>query len=312
VKIWIGVTDNRWFEYLSSQNPLPDEVNFWQPSLTSFKALSSKELFLFKLHSPLDFIVGGGFFETSTIIPIALAWETFGEKNGVKALDDFLPVLKKYNKEINNKNIHTLSIVCNVLSTPFFFKREDWIDIPQSWSSNIVRGKIYKTEEAEGFNLFKMISERLVKYNPLLTISKYEMPDSTAIYGNPYLTKSRLGQGGFRLIVTDIYYKKCAITGERTLPVLEAAHIQPISKNGPNIITNGLLLRSDLHKLFDTGYITITPDLKVEVSRRIREEFENGRDYYAVHGSSLKSVPEEKNKPSINYLSWHNENIFLS
>jgi len=50
---------------------------------------------------------------------------------------------------------------------------------------------------------------------------------------------------------------------------------------------NGLLLRSDLHKLFDRGYVTVSPDLRFVVSRRIREEFENGRDYYARNGSGL-------------------------
>ena len=83
-----------------------------------------------------------------------------------------------------------------------------------------------------------------------------------------------MGQGAFRVLVTDAYTRRCSVTGERTLPVLEAAHIKPFAVAGPHIISNGLLFRSDVHKLFDTGYLTITSDHKTEVSRRIKEEFE--------------------------------------
>jgi putative restriction endonuclease len=131
-------------------------------------------------------------------------------------------------------------------------------------------------------------------------------------YGEEFLTRARLGQGAFRVLVTDAYARRCAITGERTLPALEAAHIQPFAKSGPNVTANGLLLRSDLHKLFDSGYVSVTPDLSVEVSRKIKEEFENGRDYYALDGRKLVVVPAmEKDRPSSQFLEWHNSNIYL-
>ena len=61
VKIYVGVTDLDWFEYRSARSA--DEVNFWQPGGRSqFRALQPGELFLFKLHSPNNFIVGGGLF----------------------------------------------------------------------------------------------------------------------------------------------------------------------------------------------------------------------------------------------------------
>ena len=78
-----------------------------------------------------------------------------------------------------------------------------------------------------------------------------------------------------------------AFTGERTLPVLEAAHIKPFARSGPHAVSNGLLLRSGLHKLFDAGYLTVTPKHKIEVSGRIKEEFENGREYYRYQWSTL-------------------------
>jgi putative restriction endonuclease len=112
--------------------------------------------------------------------------------------------------------------------------------------------------------------------------------------------------------VTETYQRRCALTGEKTLPVLEAAHIKPYAEQGPHRIQNGLLLRSDLHILFDQGYFTITPDHHVLVSKRIREEFENGRDYYALDGKPVKVLPDlERNRPAPEFLQWHNEQMYL-
>jgi len=120
----------------------------------------------------------------------------------------------------------------------------------------------------------------------------------------------RLGQGSFRVMVTDAYRRKCAITGERTLPALEAGHIKPFRESGPHKVSNGILLRSDIHRLFDTGYVTITPDYRFEVSRRVREEYENGRDYYALNGRQLIIPPMKEFQPAGEFISWHNENVF--
>ena len=77
LKAFVGVTDNDWFFFLSGL-PGIDEVNFWQPSGgTSFRALDTGEPFLFKLHSPDDYIVGDGLFAHSTVLPVSLAWEEF-------------------------------------------------------------------------------------------------------------------------------------------------------------------------------------------------------------------------------------------
>ena len=101
------------------------------------------------------------------------------------------------------------------------------------------------------------------------------------------------------------------MTGERTLPVLESAHIKPYALSGPHNVNNGLLLRSDLHKLFDLGYITVTADFRVEVSKRIKEEYENGRDYYALQGRPLISLPKDQlYRPAKEYIDWHNTEIF--
>jgi putative restriction endonuclease len=138
-----------------------------------------------------------------------------------------------------------------------------------------------------------------------------EIKDGGPRYGAEYLARARLGQGAFRVLVTDAYQKRCAISGERTLPVLQAAHIQSYAAAGPHRVSNGLLLRSDLHILFDRGYVTVTPELRIEVSRRIREEFANGREYYAYHGKTLAVMPSEtRERPAAEFLRWHNEHCF--
>jgi putative restriction endonuclease len=111
-------------------------------------------------------------------------------------------------------------------------------------------------------------------------------PISVPRYGEPTLIRPRLGQGAFRISVTDVYDRRCAVTGERTLPLLDAAHIRPYSHGGEHEITNGLLLRTDIHRLFDLGYVTVSSDGKFEVGRRLKEDFENGKYYYAMHGQA--------------------------
>ena len=88
MRLYVAVTDNEWFALHASRNHV-DEVNFWRPSsVVGFKALQPGELLLFKLHAPMNFIAGGGFFVRFHQLPVNLVWETFGEANGVRSLDE--------------------------------------------------------------------------------------------------------------------------------------------------------------------------------------------------------------------------------
>jgi len=136
-----------------------------------------------------------------------------------------------------------------------------------------------------------------------------EMPKPR--WGHPVLMRLRLGQGAFRLAVTAAYGRSCAVTKEHSLPVLEAAHIRPFSDEGPHEITNGLLLRSDLHRLFDRGYVTVTPDHRLEVSPLLKEHFDNGHSYYPLHGQALALPHRAEHQPRPDWLQWHNERVFL-
>jgi putative restriction endonuclease len=307
MKIWVGVTDKNWYDHLTRL--APEEVNFWQPSGSrTFRVLQPGEPFLFKLHSPENFIVGGGFFVRYSALPASLAWEAFEGKNGVHSLKDLISRVRQY--RVDDQSIDPV-IGCNVLAEPFFLPRSEWIAVPSTWAANIVQGKSYDTESEEGAKLWSTVQQFLVSRWRVRDAATYLSDDNDRRFGAEYLTRGRLGQGAFRVLVTDAYLRRCAVTGEKTLPVLEAAHIKPFARQGPNFVRNGILLRSDLHKLFDLGYVTVTPDLRLEVSPRLKLEWENGREYYAYHGKELRFRPADAgNSPSGEFLQWHNENTF--
>jgi hypothetical protein len=86
--------------------------------------------------------------------------------------------------------------------------------------------------------------------------------------------------------------------------------IQPYAKHGPHDVRNGVLLRADLHRLFDQGYVTITPEYRLEVSPRLKEDYQNGRSYYPLHGSSVSLPSTAADAPSVDFLRWHNERVY--
>lgn len=301
MRLWVGITDRNWFEFLRQRNS--EEVNFWQPSAKRRAAiLNAGAPFLFKLHAPYNFIVGGGFFVRYSALPARLAWEAFGQDNGVA---DYAALKLRVEQYSRTSLIGDPEIGCNVLNRPFFWPEDEWIPAPNDWSPNIVQGKGYGLHEPVGARLWSEVTERL---EPPPSSQAGDSPR----FGADYLTHARLGQGAFRVLVTDAYQRRCAITGEKTLPVLEAAHIRPYAEDGPHLVSNGLLLRSDLHTLFDRGYVTVTDDLRVLVSRRIREEFSNGHEYYRHDGKPLLFTPSSPDeRPLRDFLNWHNASCFL-
>lgn len=305
MKAYVGITDQDWFSHLRSI-PQLDEVNFWRPSgQTQFKALQPGELFLFKLHSPNNFIVGGGLFAYSSILPISLAWDSFGEANGARSLAEMRTLVAKHLPEKTDR-FTDYPIGCILLEQPFFLPRNAWIPKPSDWKPGIQQGKTYDLSIEPGLSLWKQLHVSMLLTSTLTSA----VHEDLVRYGQPVLTLPRLGQGSFRVLVTDAYDRRCAITNEKTLPALDAAHIKPYSDSGQHIVKNGILLRRDLHALFDKGYLTINPSMRVEVSRRIKEEFENGRDYYRLHGSTIHLPSNPKNYPSQDYIEWHNSKIY--
>jgi putative restriction endonuclease len=309
MRFWVGVTDNHWFKYLSETRP--DEVNFWQPSAATppFKGAPVGLPFLFKLRSPHNHIVGGGFYVTYSHLPLKVAWDTFGDKNGCASFAEFRELINALRPGSRMDD----EIGCTVLANPFFLDRSAWIENPPAFAPSIMRGKFYdNTEEAGGtiwsrvVNWLSLSPSASVPPDPAVTLAE---PHER--YGDPVFYTPRIGQSSFRVLVTDAYQRRCAITGERTLVTLEAAHIRPYSDEGTHEVSNGLLLRADFHRLFDVGLVGVTPDLHVRVSRRIREEWFNGGAYYRLDGKQLSVVPVQKpDRPDPDLLDWHLRNRF--
>jgi putative restriction endonuclease len=306
LRAYVGVTDFDWYTLLASQ-PGIDEVNFWQPGgKRVFRALDPGGLFLFKLHAPHNAIVGGGFFAHATLLPVSLAWESFGIKNGATTLEQMRARIEHYRKEPARPH-EDYTIGCILLEQPFFLPPDRWVPPPTDWHPNIVQGKGYDLHDEVGKGLWRQIEDALRAGGAGWPAEIRDAPR----YGEPMLVAPRLGQGSFRVLVTDAYQRRCAITAERVLPVLQAAHIRPYAQGGLHRVNNGVLLRSDLHTLFDRGYVTVTPDLRLEVSGRIREDFENGRAYYQLHGNAVRVPERAEHRPALEALRWHNDEVYL-
>jgi putative restriction endonuclease len=304
VNLWIAVTDNAWFRFLRSQ-PHLDEVNFWQPGASgTFRRLQPGEPFLFKLHAPENYVVGGGFFAHYSRLPATLAWEAFGEKNGARTFEEMRARIAKYRRGPIDAR-EDPSIGCIILTQPFFFDEIDWASIPGDFSLNIVQGKTYDTLKEPGRSLWLRVQSLLQMAQP----AEVDEPQPV-MYGEPLLVVPRLGQGSFRVLITDTYERRCAATGERALPTLEAAHIRPVAAGGLHRIDNGLLLRSDVHRLFDRGYVTVTPDYRVRVSHRLRDDFDNGEPYYPLDRQQIWLPRDSEARPRREFLEWHSDTLF--
>ncbi len=308
-KAFVAVTDNDWYRHLSAL-PAIDEVDFWQPSGgRAFRALQPGEVLLFKLHHPENFITGGGFFAHFSTLPSSLAWEAFGEKNGASSLAEMRARIERYRRQPSTSEDYPIG--CIILEQPFFFERRDWFPPPADWRSNTQVGKTYDLRESpHGVKLWEDVQFRLLAMQIEPVLEEGEEA-KRPMFGEPVPIRPRLGQGGFRILVTDAYERQCAVTGERVLPVLEAAHIKPVSVGGRHRVDNGLLLRSDVHRLFDRGYVTVTPDRRLRVSRRLRDDFDNGAYYYRFEGTEVRFPAQVDDQPNRDLLEWHAEALFL-
>lgn len=255
MRLFIGITDSDWLQFLSKRHETSglDEVNFWQPrGSTNFRALSPSKPFLFKLHSPQNYIVGGGFFAHFTLCSFDLAWQAFGESNGAPTRSEMRDRIIKYRRADASSRTDFV-VGCVILVEPFFFPPDQWIRCPSDFSANIVRGKGYDATVGVGKHPWGEVRDRL---QGGAMVADIEHPglgpaEKAPMFGIGAPRKHRLGQGAFRMLVTDNYERRCAVSREKTLPVLEAAHIQSVELGGRHLSQNGILLRSDIHKLFD-------------------------------------------------------------
>lgn len=304
LKGYIAHTDAGWWRYLQARPDL-EEVNFWRPGGRTFRAISPGEPLFFRLKSPIDRIGGFGLFARYASLPVWRAWEVFGQANGAANETELLTRLANLaRRPVNDTDL----VGCVAVNSCTFFEEALWLPVPESFNPQNLSGSVVDLDHAEGQRLWAASLER-ASVNPAAAPWVPEAIER-ARRGRPYEVVPRLGQGSFRIAVMDAYDGACALTGEHSLPALEAAHIRPYAQGGSHEVPNGLPLRRDVHRLFDLGYVSATPTGKFLVSPRLREDFANGHTYYALEGQELRHPNSPDAVPDRELLAWHSEVVF--
>lgn len=165
----------------------------------------------------------------------------------------------------------------------------------------LVNGKSYPSK-ALGFRV-RQISEKSENKQNIMTtnealaplkrlgysVTPQMAPDSkneTKRWKKLVATLARPAQAKFRAKTLHLYNYRCAITGCSVREALEAAHIRPVSKSGTDEASNGLLLRADLHRLFDSGHLAIDPETLLPIF----SDWAN--NHYSEHSNRPIALPE--------------------
>jgi len=194
---------------------------------------------------------------------------------------------------------------CIMISQPVFFARDDWVADHAEWHPRMQGGKTVDVSRGDGQRIFAECLERTTR----LWREAGPLADELRRYGAPQIGQPRLGQGTFRIAVTSAYLA-CVVSGDHSLPALEAAHVRPYAGVGAHALSNGLLLRADIHRLYDAGYVTVTPDYRFRVSHDLADDFHNGREYERVAGRAIAVPRTLIDQPDPELLDWHAAEMF--
>jgi putative restriction endonuclease len=308
---YVGVTDDEWFRFLAARPEVSRaEVNFWRPSGgNAFRALTPGEPFFFKTHAPHNRVVGGGFFSGFAALPVSEAWQMFGEANGVTNLQRMRERIAHYRREPIGPHEDPV-IGCVFVRDVTFFADDMAQDPPPGFALNIVQGKGYDMGDSHVEHYFADLMQLVL--GKAIDID-FSQPWHTTgpVFGDPRLTPYRLAQQAFKAVVLSAYHGHCAVTGNKIRPVLQAAHIRPVTNGGENRLDNGMLLRSDVHTMFDNGYLAVDPrQNKLIVSPRLREDFGNGAEFYSKAGQVIALPDRRVDKPNAEFLEWHLDTVY--
>lgn len=311
----VAITDKRWSDYLRARAYLT-EANFWIPSSTGFRALATGEPMLFKTHAPDNKLVGGGFLSGFVTLRVTEAWRFFGEGNGRGSIAEVLQEVNQYRSRQGKAWDPDPEIGCILLRNLFFASDGQDLPAPPEFSrGGIQRYKKYDLSEAHSAHIASAFSQlRATARLDLAWNEDLRVEVLGPTTGDPRLTTPRVGQDAFKALVLGAYHRHCAITGSRIEPVLEAAHIRPVKDGGLHQVANGMLLRSDVHKLFDDGYLGVDDKLRLRVSPRLKSEFGNGVEFYERErrGLTIAAPVHRRERPDREALTWHMDTVFLS
>jgi len=124
MKFYVGVTNNDWFYQLRDEGA-EEPINFWRPTTRRFRSLEFGDFFLFKLHSPKDYVVGGGTYADFKVLTASSAWQEFGVRNGTPSQTELQNRLAEMRSKMQMADDPQFGSI--VLANPFFFKDSQWI-----------------------------------------------------------------------------------------------------------------------------------------------------------------------------------------
>jgi putative restriction endonuclease len=306
-------TDPEWFGFLRRQ-PSIHEVNFWRPKPRVFRAIPEGAPFFFKIRGA-DVVGGYGCFSQYVELSILEAWDSFGIANGAAHRDGLRRLIAKRRHEPIENTPWSSRIGCIMLWSPLFFEDISLVRRASDWIVQGAQGGgTFSLTVGDGRRVWEECQARAAGRRAQAAAAPARVTDAPMLEGTPYLRESRPGQRIFRASLLAAYGGACAITNEHSVPVLDAAHIRPYDDDGPDRVTNGILVRTDLHRLFDDGYVTVTPEFHFEVGSALRDEFDNGRVYYGLrdelHGKRIRLPARAKDWPDRAALEWHSRERF--
>ncbi len=313
MKFYIGNTDSEWFEFHREEQP--ESVNFWRPQGSrNFKVLQPGQPFLFRRKSPIKKIGGVAFFAGFEALPLSVAWSYFGKENGASTFEGFRDKIYEIRSKASRVAFeHDPTIGCIILNNPIFFSDQDFIELPFHFPGSIVQGKGMETDSGDGKLLWdlvkKQIDNRPILQEPMYgSLAPLREPNT---YEKPVTIKIRQGQAAFRINVLRAYGRRCALTGETAISVLEAAHLREFASQGPHRVENGMLLRVDIHRLYDAGYFTFDEGWRVIQSPRLATDFPQSNYCELLQDKEIRLPNRKSHSPNASYVAWHRENRFL-
>lgn len=261
----ISPTDKNWFDFLKGSD-LNSKVNFWTPTPWNIKQLNSPDRLYFMLKSPIRRIGGFGEFVEYKNLTAIQAWNQFGFRNGRASRQKFIDSIQEYIDKNSAKfggqpiNINTYEIGCIVLDNCEFWDDNLFIDAANhniDFATQVVTIKYF-----DQYDPFRQAQDERDNFN-LVNEPRNDRQGTTNI---------REGQSEFKGKILRAYNNQCCITGETIPELLEAAHIQEYRNRNSNHVQNGLLLRVDLHRLYDNRLIFIDRNFVIHVSNLVTSQ----------------------------------------
>lgn len=297
VNLCIVIVEPSWVENLNTEE---DDVVFLWARDRPFP-VKPGEIIAFKLRDHRD-ICGCAIVRRCLREDIDTVWDRYGATAGVNSRIELMGLvtgMRRYDVIGASTEMGVM-----VLGQPAFFKPERRPQLPSSWRPSTAISRRFSTDNDEGLGLWRSLAEGGSFAGPR---DNSGFSESSIRYGPPIILFPRVGQREFSHNVGEAYGYRCVVTGERA--AVQAAHIKPFAQDGAHKISNGIVLRCDIHRLLDLGYVTISEDFKLIVSNHTKKKY-GEIDCIRYHGKPIRDPLRPTDRPDLEMIRWHHVNVF--